>query len=134
MECRRVRFRSDVLGNYKAAIERLNASGTEQLFAADSQIFETGGVEGTYENYLAHHLGPELDHFRSFKFSDYKVDVRFEGPVALATETYRYRIETQSGEVAERLGVATRSEEHTSELQSLMRISYAVFCLKKKKQ
>src|SRR3546814_8996554 len=30
-------------------------------------------------------------------------------------------------------GVAGRSEEHTSELQSLMRISYAVFCLKKKK-
>src|SRR3546814_2816350 len=29
-------------------------------------------------------------------------------------------------------GVANRSEEHTSELQSLMRISYAVFCLKKK--
>src|SRR3546814_2168281 len=29
---------------------------------------------------------------------------------------------------------ARRSEEHTSELQSLMRISYAVFCLKKKKQ
>src|SRR3546814_5497997 len=29
---------------------------------------------------------------------------------------------------------ATRSEEHTSELQSLMRISYAVFCLKKHKQ
>src|SRR3546814_11084031 len=28
----------------------------------------------------------------------------------------------------------TRSEEHTSELQSLMRISYAVFCLKKKKE
>src|SRR3546814_8676489 len=30
-------------------------------------------------------------------------------------------------------GLAERSEEHTSELQSLMRISYAVFCLKKKK-
>src|SRR3546814_10106397 len=29
-------------------------------------------------------------------------------------------------------GASTRSEEHTSELQSLMRISYAVFCLKKK--
>src|SRR3546814_9813001 len=29
-------------------------------------------------------------------------------------------------------GVGARSEEHTSELQSLMRISYAVFCLKKK--
>src|SRR3546814_4756991 len=30
--------------------------------------------------------------------------------------------------------ITARSEEHTSELQSLMRISYAVFCLKKKKQ
>src|SRR3546814_8392273 len=30
--------------------------------------------------------------------------------------------------------VKSRSEEHTSELQSLMRISYAVFCLKKKKK
>src|SRR3546814_998447 len=30
--------------------------------------------------------------------------------------------------------IAMRSEEHTSELQSLMRISYAVFCLKKKKK
>src|SRR3546814_3672529 len=38
---------------------------------------------------------------------------------------------------AANIGVATakrRSEEHTSELQSLMRISYAVFCLKKKKK
>src|SRR3546814_7863554 len=32
------------------------------------------------------------------------------------------------------LALADRSEEHTSELQSLMRISYAVFCLKKKTQ
>src|SRR3546814_10303560 len=32
------------------------------------------------------------------------------------------------------ISIRDRSEEHTSELQSLMRISYAVFCLKKKKQ
>src|SRR3546814_4611044 len=32
------------------------------------------------------------------------------------------------------VGQIRRSEEHTSELQSLMRISYAVFCLKKKKK
>src|SRR3546814_5847531 len=36
--------------------------------------------------------------------------------------------------VISRTSSARRSEEHTSELQSLMRISYAVFCLKKKKQ
>src|SRR3546814_3365345 len=46
-------------------------------------------------------------------------DGRLDGPAAHA------RHPTCSG--------SKRSEEHTSELQSLMRISYAVFCLKKKK-
>jgi uncharacterized protein (TIGR02246 family) len=96
-----------VLLRYRAAIERLDASGTESLFAADSAIFETGGSEGTYANYLARHLGPELAEFKSFTFSDYKVDVRFEGPLALATETYSYRIETKDGTVAQRVGVTT---------------------------
>src|SRR3546814_2593179 len=40
----------------------------------------------------------------------------------------------RSGRGDEGAGPANRSEEHTSELQSLMRISYAVFCLKKKKK
>src|SRR3546814_2143462 len=41
----------------------------------------------------------------------------------------------QSDQAIARCGLLKgRSEEHTSELQSLMRISYAVFCLKKKKQ
>src|SRR3546814_10385754 len=40
--------------------------------------------------------------------------------------------ETVGQVAAQALRVAGRSEEHTSELQSLMRISYAVFCLKKK--
>ena len=97
-----------VLSQYKAAIERLDARGTEQLFTADSAIFETGGTEGTYPNYLAHHLGPELHEFKAFKFSDYKVDVQLLGPAAAhATETYKYRIDTKSGEVVERIGVAT---------------------------
>src|SRR3546814_4454470 len=37
-----------------------------------------------------------------------------------------------AGGIGEPVARAERSEEHTSELQSLMRISYAVFCLKKK--
>src|SRR3546814_3974399 len=45
------------------------------------------------------------------------------------------RIEVDGGDLADaHAPVAHRSEEHTSELQSLMRISYAVFCLKKKKK
>ena len=96
-----------VLAQYKAAIEKLDATGTERLFTPGSQIFETGGSEGTYANYLSHHLAPELAAFKSFRFSDYKVSIRVEGPVALATETYRYRIEPKSGDPVERLGVAT---------------------------
>lgn len=97
-----------VLSEYKAAIERLDATGTERLFTADSAIFETGGSEGTYANYLGHHLGPELGELKSFKFSDYKVDVHLLGPdTAHAIETYKYRIETKAGELVDRIGVAT---------------------------
>src|SRR3546814_10220188 len=40
----------------------------------------------------------------------------------------------RDGQIADACDMAERSEEHTSELQSLMRNSYAVFCLKKKKK
>src|SRR3546814_10401873 len=44
------------------------------------------------------------------------------------------RREFAKGAAGAAAGILARSEEHTSELQSLMRISYAVFCLKKKKK
>src|SRR3546814_2959127 len=47
-------------------------------------------------------------------------------------EDHRHRELLQN--VVHRVDARARSEEHTSELQSLMRISYAVFCLKKKKK
>src|SRR3546814_9654057 len=43
-------------------------------------------------------------------------------------------VHMHDGRAIGRIGIAGRSEEHTSELPSLMRISYAVFCLKKKHQ
>ena len=97
-----------VLETYKSALERLDLTGVDKVFASDSQIVESGKVEGTYANYLAHHIGPELAEFRSFRFSDYAVDVRLEGPLALATETYRYTIVLKAKpEPIERRGVAT---------------------------
>ena len=104
-----------VLARYKDAIERLDATGTEDLFTEDSAVFETGGVEGTYKQYLAHHLGPELAAFRAFAFSDYTVAVRIEGDLALATETYNYRIEPKTGEIATRKGVATSVLRRTTD-------------------
>src|SRR3546814_6548682 len=47
-------------------------------------------------------------------------------------EDRRERLAHEVGEHVEAAAMRHRSEEHTSELQSLMRISYAVFCLKKK--
>src|SRR3546814_4337746 len=44
------------------------------------------------------------------------------------------RLVNTVGELVITQAMLARSEEHTSELQSLMRISYAVFCLKKKKR
>src|SRR3546814_3964993 len=53
----------------------------------------------------------------------------------VARELLRQLIEPSRGfRIGFRQSQGIRSEEHTSELQSLMRISYAVFCLKKKKK
>ncbi len=98
---------TQILADYRGAIERLDARETERLFAADSAVFENGGVEGTYANYLAHHLGPELGHFRSFRFADHQLNLWCEGSVAVATETYNYRIERAEGDPIERRGVTT---------------------------
>src|SRR3546814_7149818 len=48
-----------------------------------------------------------------------------------AVQVYNTELRTFPGRIW--AAILYRSEEHTSELQSLMRISYAVFCLKKKK-
>src|SRR3546814_7378411 len=56
------------------------------------------------------------------------IDIRTETQPRLVEDGWM-TLETPNGD--ERIA---RSEEHTSELQSLMRISYAVFCLKKKKK
>src|SRR3546814_5260272 len=47
-------------------------------------------------------------------------------------QRFSLRVLERSGQLRDVQTVRGRSEEHTSELQSLMRISYAVFCLKKK--
>src|SRR3546814_3293437 len=58
-----------------------------------------------------------------------------EGPMARNVPDIALFLDTMAGECRHdpMTRPAPRSEEHTSELQSLMRISYAVFCLKKKK-
>ena len=95
------------LSSYKSAIERLDITDVDKLFTPDAVVIESGKVEGNFAAYRDHHLGPELKEFKSFAFNNYKADIRVEGPVAIATETYTYRIVLKSGEVVDRLGVAT---------------------------
>ncbi|WP_439569624.1 YybH family protein [Sphingopyxis sp.] len=95
------------LAQYKQAIENRDLSGVDALFAPDAQIFESGGIEGNFAHYRDHHLAPELKAFKSFAFKDYKISVRGEGEVAVATETYNYTIVLTNGETIERAGVAT---------------------------
>src|SRR3546814_10496144 len=65
---------------------------------------------------------------------------RVEGPPAADHRHHRRRLEDRASATARASAWGRarrrgwRSEEHTSELQSLMRNSYAVFCLKKKKK
>src|SRR3546814_5901622 len=72
-------------------------------------------------------------------FRSRAIKARLESLLGLydLAEKRKQLADTLSGGQKQRLALAAatihRSEEHTSELQSLMRISYAVFCLKKKK-
>src|SRR3546814_2957943 len=95
------------LAQYKSAMEKRDLTGVEALFAPDGQIFESGGVEGNFAHYRDHHLGPELKEFKSFTFRHYKISVRSEGDVAIATETKSYSIVLGTGETIARDGGAT---------------------------
>src|SRR3546814_3029290 len=104
------------LAAYKQLIITANTAG--QVYALDARTgrkvwaFQTGGkvysTPAVWKGYVV--VGSTDRHI-------YGLDAR--------TGVQRWEYTTEK---------AVRSEEHTSELQSLMRISYAVFCLKKKKQ
>src|SRR3546814_5876269 len=75
----------------------------------------------------AHMLAQQLDNAWPRPSSSGKYSMEYSGcPVISSVKSPRTSSASKSR--------SARSEEHTSELQSLMRISYAVFCLKKKKK
>jgi hypothetical protein len=84
--------------SYKDALQNLTTDGTFDLFTDNAKVFEQGKAEGTYQNYINHHLGPELEHFKSFQFSNYEVDVIVNLPYAFTTETYNYTIVLKANE------------------------------------
>src|SRR3546814_10043070 len=102
-----------------------------------------------FENYVRGTLEPEMhavDPATGFDFQELSaipalnIDpgdevVTFAKRLAGRNDHGKVAFGTEAGLFQTRVGIPTviRSEEHTSELQSLMRTQYAVFCLKKKK-
>src|SRR3546814_4677905 len=98
------------------------------LFLSPAQRGRAQRGEGAERLGLARHrLGQDR---RGAGFADH-VQVVVAGAAVGANGEVHARALQRAGRAE--AGVELRSEEHTSELQSLMRISYAVFCLKKKK-
>ena len=98
-----------ILKDYKNALESLDVSNTQHLFSEDASIFENGKFEGSYQDYLDNHIGPELGHFKEFTFNDYEVHIRLEGEIAVSFETYTYKIilDGENPRIIERQGTAT---------------------------
>src|SRR3546814_5156255 len=103
---------SDLVAYTKVKIDRLTIPAS--LLAA----YTSEGLEGS----LAQTVIPFQPKWQANASFDYKIaDVMMDTSLIL------------NGDLHYQTSYRARSEEHTSELQSLMRISYAVFCLKKKK-
>jgi len=98
---------SGTLEAYRRALTALDAEAASALFAADSHVFENGKYEGSFADYLKHHIGPELHEFQSFSFSRPTLDVEVDGNIAYGRETYAYTIVLKDGRTVERDGVAT---------------------------
>src|SRR3546814_7552671 len=110
------------------------AKNTLEAYRRDLRLFATW-LQGTRNKKLLHAQEEDLN---AYFFARHEETKASSSNRRLAVLKRFYQLAIRQNKIAEdpcrRIRSAKqRSEEHTSELQSLMRISYAVFCLKKKK-
>src|SRR3546814_10815306 len=118
--------------HHAVGIERINVATYQSVSGAGRSAMEELGKQTAamlnFQNVqsskfpvqIAFNLIPHIDEFQDNGYTKEEMKVVWEIHKILGDSTIRVN------------ATAVRSEEHTSELQSLMRISYAVFCLKKK--
>src|SRR3546814_6396402 len=103
----------------------------------ESDLVENGETTPLFDSFEFEEVS---DEYKEIPAGSFLVDVKDSGTGdvlasgALELEDSKVYTVWISGISGETDGKALRSEEHTSELQSLMRISYAVFCLKTNKK
>lgn len=90
-------------------MEDSDLEAAEALFAADSLIFETGGVEGTWSEYREHHIGPELDAIESFVMTRARPSEQksADGTMAFVAWPIEYTIKLDDGRVIQSRGTVT---------------------------
>ena len=84
----------DVAVAYLARLQGSDLDGAGKLFARDSSIYESGGVEGTWQRYREHHLGPEVAEVTSFTIveKDPEVVKSEDGSLAFVAWPIEYTI------------------------------------------
>src|SRR3546814_7021471 len=111
-------WRSVIAGDTDTALARL---GTQEGMALDAVLVDQGAPGAPIADFVA-----EL---RRWRPALPLIVITMRGGVETAVAAMR----AGASDFVQKPIAPDRSEEHTSELQSLMRISYAVFCLKKTK-
>src|SRR3546814_5855463 len=114
---------TETLGNNKVEIirERATVAGPHEVLLGSGQTITAGKI------LIATGAWPIVPHFPGAEHGITSNEV-------FHLDTFPKRVVIAGAGYIANEFAGIRSEEHTSELQSLMRISYAVFCLKKKKK
>ena len=99
----------EVASAYLDTMDTADLNRAESLFAKESSIFEAGGVEGTWQHYREHHIGPELAEFSSFKTTKGKPEEELsaDGSMAMIAWPIEYRIVLKDGKAVESKGTVT---------------------------
>ena len=99
----------EVAAAYLDAMESSDLEAAEALFASQSSVFESGGEEGTWQQYREHHIGPELDQIESFTTVRGEPDGQTsqDGSMAFVAWPIEYLIQLSDGRTIESRGTVT---------------------------
>ena len=100
---------TEIAETYLAAMEDSDLDRAELLFTGGSSVFESGGVEGTWQHYREHHIGPEIGQIASFAVDrgDPEEEQSADGSMAFVAWPIEYTIELKDGRVIESRGTVT---------------------------
>lgn len=96
-----------VTKRYREALERKELAALRSLHDEQAVIFESGHMEGSFADYEKGHLGPELEAFKTFRFTRWDETSRVLGDTGLVFADIGYAIELKDGRKIDSQGVAT---------------------------